>query len=264
MESGRRHHAIERAVFSYAVSAGSLCDTTALPKLPLFGGLIIADPDAGIPASDLAGARTEAASIRSAFYPDARLVGRNPDGSGASDGPGTRHYVEGWLANAEAGTMLHAACHGIIETRTDDGDTSFLQLAAGDRLTAENLLRGLVGGKRLGLALAVLSACSSNVPGRGYDEALSLASTFLAAGTRTVISSQWRVPDSATSVLMFFFHHYLHNGHSPARALRAAQLWMIDPDRVIPDIVPSSLRHHLLHSDPARIEAWAGFIHFGQ
>ena len=73
------------------------------------------------------------------------------------------------------------------------------------------------------LALVVLAACESGVPGRGYDEAFSIATVFLTCGARSVVSSMWSVPDSATSVLMFMFHHYLRtDAPAPWEALHRA------------------------------------------
>ena len=263
LQDGRTRYAIEDAVFSYAVSAGALCASAALDELPIGdAGLVIADPR-NDESPDLPGARLEASAIRGHCYPGARYLGRNPDGTPAAQGPGGRAAVERWLGRAGPyhGTVVHAACHGVVQARRDEGDSSYLLLHDGDRLTAEALIRALTSGRRLGLALAVLSACSSNVPGRGYDEALSIASAFLAGGTRAVVSSQWPVPDLETSALMFVFHRELRAGRPPADALRAAQLWMLDPD---PTTLPPEVASRLAGMGPVGISAWAAFIHMGR
>jgi CHAT domain-containing protein len=54
-----------------------------------------------------------------------------------------------------------------------------------------------------------LAACTTHVGGRDYDEVLSLAIALLAAGARTVFGSLWRVPDEATSLLMYLVHHHV-------------------------------------------------------
>ncbi|MGO4429290.1 CHAT domain-containing protein, partial [Streptomyces sp. MCAF7] len=74
------------------------------------------------------------------------------------------------------------------------------------------------------------------------------------------------VSDSASAALMVVFHHQLTvMGLAPPDALRAAQLWMLDPDR---RPVPG-LRDELLAETVgnvrglARVVSWAGFIHQG-
>jgi CHAT domain-containing protein len=189
-------------------------------------------------------------------------VGRTADGRTAGDGPGSGDDVAAWLADDGAGTVLHAACHGTVEVGTGSADTSYLLLAGGSRFAAEDLIRTAARRRTRGIALAVLAACSSGVPGRGYDEAFSIATAFLTAGTRTVVSALWKVPDTTgTSVLMFLFHHLLRT-RGPADALRDAQLWMLDPGRDVPDEMPASLRAGL--DEPADVAAWAGFTHTGR
>jgi CHAT domain-containing protein len=71
----------------------------------------------------------------------------------------------------------------------------------------------------------VLSACSTSVTGSAHDEAVSLASAFLAGGATSVFGTLWKVPDINTSVIMFMLHHHLSvDGYDPIDALRRAQL----------------------------------------
>jgi CHAT domain-containing protein len=256
---GRRRHAVERAVFSYAVSARMFCDVVFSPDIERgTGGLVVGDPGAG--TSSLLGARREAQAIRRAFLPDATYLGR-ADGYTRCAGPGKVDEVTDWLADdrPSAGAVLHAACHGTVRPGHGARPTSFLQLADGP-LAAEALIASLAARPSRGLALAVLAACSSGVPGRGHDEAFSVATALLAAGTRSVVSSLWTVPDTATSVLMYLFHHYLRD-HPPVDALHAAQLWMLDPGAAAPESMPE---HLLTGRDASAILAWAGFTHAGR
>jgi CHAT domain-containing protein len=260
---GRRHYALERVVFSYAVSARLYCDlafTTPIPRTT--AGLVIGDPDTHGRASVLHGARTEAVAIQQSFYPRATYLGRS-DQHAHPAGAGTVAEVTTWLADErpDAGVVLHAACHGTVRPGTDAQPTSYLELADGE-LAAEDLVRTLAVRPTRELALAVLAACNSGVPGRGYDEAFSIATALLAAGTRSVISSLWKVPDAATSVLMFLFHDRLRD-LDPADALHAAQLWMLQPDRTPPSTMPATLQARLADTDPSDIVAWAGFAHAG-
>jgi hypothetical protein len=261
-------YAVERAVFSMAVSAGMLCDTADADAVQVTpSGLVIGDPDTGGTASQLPAALREALAIKEVFYPRARYLGRTSDRVPVPGRTGSRAEVQGWLADrgVYAGTVLHAACHGVVRSGTGRDDSSYLLLAGGEHLAAEDVIRTLATDRPSGLALAVLAACHSGVPGRGYDESFSLATAFLAGGTRTVVSAQWALPDSATSALMFMFHHHLRGcGLPPVDALRAAQLWMLRRDRVVPDTMPRQLRRIVQRGNPADVVAWAGFSHTGR
>ena len=256
----RGGHAVQRACFSYAASARLVCDTAWSPPVPLTGsGLIVGDPDTRGAAGDLPAARAEALALRDAFYPAARYVGRLADGASGPGGAGTRRDVLDWLADPDGGSVLHLASHAIA--RPSD---SYLLLAGGDRLATEELIAALTAGGGRGVALAALAACDTGVSSRGYDEAFSLATAFLASGVRSVVSSQWPVPDEATSVLMFAFHHFLATGgDGPARALRAAQLWLLDEHRVPLDGMPDPLQERLKALTRPEPADWAGFFHSG-
>ena len=113
----------------------------------------------------------------------------------------------------------------------------------------------------------MLAACRHRPSISGYDEAYSLGTAFLAGGVRSVLSTQWAIPDGATSVLMFMFHHYLMvEGLPPGDALRRAQLWMLDPARRVPATMPEMLLDEVYRPgvDLTQIAAWAGFVHWGQ
>lgn len=69
---------------------------------------------------------------------------------------------------------------------------------------------------------------------------------------------------------MNVFHQFLNvPGTRPGRALRAAQLWMLDQDREIPDAWPRALREEAAMADPledsglASPQAWASFTYQG-
>jgi CHAT domain-containing protein len=64
---------------------------------------------------------------------------------------------------------------------------------------------------------------------------------------------------------MFAFHHHLVvEQMTPADALRATQLWLIDPDRKpipgMPDLFAGDLAHH----DFTELSCWAAFTHQGR
>jgi tetratricopeptide (TPR) repeat protein len=260
-------YAIEMAAFSQAASARLLCHTSKLvPVRPAPAGLVVGDPDTRGAASALGAARTEAYAIHGSFYRGGRYIGRRPDGSTSPSGAGTADEVRDWLTRASpaAGGMLHLACHGVIAAG-ESAPGSYLLLAGGGLLAAMEVAELMTRSTRRPIGLVVLAACRTGQAISGYDEAYSLGTAFLAGGARSVLSTQWSIPDRATSVLMYMFHHYLMVERLPAwAALRQAQLWMLNPHRELPERMPAPLRAHLTGADLADVVAWAGFIHWGQ
>lgn len=94
---------------------------------------------------------------------------------------------------------------------------------------------------RLSADLVVLSACSTAL---GFDGMSLLAQSFLAAGARDVLASQWDVDDRATAFLMtrLFAHLFADPSQSPAAALRLAQ---------------ADMRRSRAYSHPSH---WAGWV----
>ncbi|MFF4021007.1 CHAT domain-containing protein [Streptomyces sp. NPDC001843] len=262
--NGTWRYAMERAVFSYAPSARLLCETAGRQPVPLTeGGLVVGDPDTAGAARELPGARLEALAVRDCFYPDARYIGRMPGGEPSPEGAGTAAEVLRWFSGPDGGSMVHLACHGIVEESTAPGESSYLLLHRGEHLAAERVLDALVRGPGRDVALAVLAACSTGRSGRGHDEAFSLSTTLLAGRVRSVVSATWSVEDAATSVLMFLFHHYLRaEGMRPADALHHAQLCMIGR-REEPATMPSHLREQLRTHQESDLASWAAFVHIG-
>jgi CHAT domain-containing protein/Flp pilus assembly protein TadD len=77
-----------------------------------------------------------------------------------------------------------------------------------------------------GMSLATLSACDTErgrlVPGEGIQ---AFSRALLAAGSRSALTTLWRVPDGPTSQFMQRFYYFLLQKHeSKAEALRLAKL----------------------------------------
>ncbi|WP_194913360.1 CHAT domain-containing protein [Catenulispora rubra] len=257
-------YALEYAAFSQAASARMLCrsaDAGPVRTLPV--GLVVGDPDTGGEAPELPAARLEAFAVHRTFYPNGRYVGKRPDGKTSPAGAGTAREVRDWLGATHPGAVLHLACHGVIDT-TGDEATSYLMLADKSKVTAQEIIELMAHAPDAGIGLAVLAACRTGRSIHGYDEAYSLGTAFLAGGVRSVLSTLWAVPDEDTSMLMFMFHHYLRTETpAPWEALHRAQLWMLDPDRQLPESMPAPLRNRFKAERAPEIEAWAGFVHWG-
>ncbi|WP_326810999.1 CHAT domain-containing protein [Streptomyces scopuliridis] len=250
LAAGGRRYAVEAAGISYAASARLFCEVAGRPAVPHRGAALVV----GNPTGDLRYAGEEADAVRHAFYPAGRFLGR---------GLATPDEVTAWLRDpANTGGVLHLACHGTVAANRRH--SAYLSLYGGE-LAAEELTEAAAGAGRGELELVVLAACRSHVSGRGHNEAYSLATAFLVAGARSVVGSLWPVPDDATSLLMFMTHHYLRaEDLSPGAALRRAQLWMLDPARVLPSAMPDALALRAGALTPDDLTAWAGFTHLGR
>ena len=72
--------------------------------------------------------------------------------------------------------------------------------------------------------LITLSACETGLGdvSRG-DEIVSLNRAFFLAGTKSIISTLWRIDDVASAMTMKRFYRYLSEGNSLSRSLQKAQ-----------------------------------------
>ena len=259
---GTPRYACADAIFTTCASARQLMEAVGRPRLMPGSGLAVFVAD---PTGDLPGARREADAIRTALYPGAVYLGRS-DRAPAS-GAGTPDEVLARLPGGSAPVrpaVLHLGCHATAGASPED---SRLVLAGGETLPVSRILaqaRHRDGDAASGLV--VLAACTSDLALADHDEALTLASAFLAAGAGGAVGARWAVPDRQTAPLMFMFHRYLVRdpGDGPAAALRAAQLWMLDPDKAIPPEMPAGLADLSRAAAARRPYAWAAFTCHGQ
>ncbi|MEV0701505.1 CHAT domain-containing protein [Saccharopolyspora sp. NPDC050389] len=167
------------------------------------------------------------------------------------------------LALLPTASLLHLACHA---TSTDLPIESALLLGSGEVLPVQDILRQARDRPRDAAgALVVLAACASDLTDRQHDEVLTLSTAFLAAGAACVVGTRWEVQDLPTAMFMIVFHHYLNAGYAdPASALRAAQLWMLEPRRRPLPGLPEELALFFADIDPAELAHWAGFTYQGR
>ncbi|MCA1673511.1 MAG: CHAT domain-containing protein, partial [Actinobacteria bacterium] len=161
-------------------------------------------------------------------------------------------------------SLLHLCCHASL---ANPPINSFLTLAGDSKLPVRDILEqarkrpvDADGG------LVILAACASDLTGGAHDEALTLATAFLAAGSVGVVGAKWAVSDAPTALFMVMFHHYLNSGYDdPATALRAAQRWMLNPRRALPPGINNNrLTRALTRYDLSTTANWAAFTYQGQ
>ncbi|MFF2699505.1 CHAT domain-containing protein [Streptomyces cyaneofuscatus] len=277
----------QAAVVSYAASGSQFLRTVRrAPRDPADAPVLVADP-----SSDLDNAQREVLALRQAYYPQARLYGAysavpalpetegTPDVTSDKPPKGTPEEILDALAGGAS--LVHLATHGSEGPRPTrsalylasprpprdsrgEKDTPGTQPNPG-MLTVTRLLDLPAGesGAKDG-PLVVLSACETDLSSRQHDEALTLTTAFIANGARDVVGSRWTTDDGLSVLFMAVFHHYLSIEHrSPVDALRATQLWMLDPDRTDPGSLPVNLVRDITQPELSLPSVWATFIHQG-
>jgi CHAT domain-containing protein/Tfp pilus assembly protein PilF len=119
-------------------------------------------------------------------------------------------------------SVIHMACHGIINE--EHPTMSGLVLAKNGKDNGFLPVKDILNLPPLKSRLVVLSACQT---GRGKitgDGVIGLSRAFIAAGTPSVIVSQWNVDDVIAEYQMEAFYKTLLSGKNKAESLREAQV----------------------------------------
>lgn len=119
--------------------------------------------------------------------------------------------------------FVHLATHGLLGSseRPSDASLAFTTPATPSAeddgfLTLEEMLHGWAGALEHS-ELVVLSACDSSRTSDRGRRACSLITGIFHAGAPTVVASQWKVDDDATSLLMGRFYENLWGAHEDER-----------------------------------------------
>lgn len=118
--------------------------------------------------------------------------------------------------------VMHLATHTVADDRL--GRSPVILLAAGtghDGLLHPREIVALDYRARLTVLSSCRSALGETEGGRGL---LSLAESFLAAGSTGVVAALWEIGDDDAATFMTQFYHQLSRGLSAAEALRRAKL----------------------------------------
>lgn len=167
------------------------------PKLPVFKR---ADTGRPIVFESLPGARQEAIDV-------AKRLGVKP----LLDAAATESAARKRMPSAP---VIHLATHGLAYSDAHFSRRSFVALGADVSRAAAGSDGALEAGELLGdstltltAELVILSACETALGSTSRSEGtIGLERAFLARGARTVIVSQWSVPDAATRLLMEEFY----------------------------------------------------------
>jgi CHAT domain-containing protein/tetratricopeptide (TPR) repeat protein len=130
--------------------------------------------------------------------------------------------------------ILHFATHGLLNSKHPDLSGLVLSLVDEEGNPRRGfLLAHEIYSLDLPAELVVLSACETglgrDVRGEGM---IGLTRSFMYAGAPRLVVSLWKVDDRGTSELMKRFYRILFEADvSPAKALRCAQISMIDDPR---------------------------------
>ena len=132
-----------------------------------------------------------------------------------------------FFASSHSGAaLLHVSTHAVADM--DDPERSRLLFSPDESGQPNNylFLKELYDLDLRGTSLATLSACDTErgrlVPGEGIQ---AFSRALLAAGSRSALTTLWRVPDGPTSQFMQHFYFYLLKKHqSKAEALRLTKL----------------------------------------
>ena len=270
-------YACRHSVISYASSARQFIDaarrgTRPWPQAPV----LISDADVSVVCAIAQVAHLHAAHYANgAVFGSARYLLPDPEVPGAA-AAGPADVLAALPHGTDPGaSVLHFGCHGRVRVPVLG---SSLRLGADMRggevsVSVADILRQARTGQAQanGGGIVVLASCLTDVTEADYDEAVTLATAFLAAGSAGVVAARWSVPDAATALIMAAFHRFLNEGDGdPARALREAQLWMLDPKREVPESWPAELQDEAsLDGQPdgpnlTSTEAWAGFTYQGR
>lgn len=132
---------------------------------------------------------------------------------------------EQFKKNAQKGSILHLATHGLVNNVEPLQSQLLFNTEATDSLEDGRLHIFELYGASLNTDITVLTACNSGVgkyaPGEG---SLSLARAFEYAGSKSVVMSLWLANDQSTSEIIGEFYQNLANNQGKGEALRNAKL----------------------------------------
>lgn len=194
--------------------ATALCRSGSLAEMDFAAGL----PGGSLPAAIWSDPQVEGqaqleytaleAGELARLFPDCRLL----EGKAASE--------SALRQDVGARRFRHFACHAWHDSRSPA--ECALLLSPGEGLDGR-LAAPEIAGLDLPTGLSMLSACETALGRPGEEASAGLPRAFLAAGSRGVVASLWKVDDLSTAVLVKHLYRGLARGLPADRALQEAQ-----------------------------------------
>jgi CHAT domain-containing protein len=134
-----------------------------------------------------------------------------------------------FIASASNFRLLHLAMHSIVNDH--DPMQSVMVFSSNKQdSTDQHLLTALeLYNLKLNADLAVLSACNTGSGElRRGEGVMSFSRAFSYAGVPSALISLWKVPDKATSKIMWGFYTHLKAGATKSEALRKAKVEFVE------------------------------------
>ena len=249
-QRGRRRYALDDLVLSYAASARLLTEVARRPPQPLNERVVLVTS----PRGEHPMTRRATRLLATRQYPEAEVYGIKSE----RNGPATVDALLGALPGRDrpGASLLQLSTHGTSAPtpalQAKDGWLPLSRILEQARDRAPDAPGGLV----------ITNACLTDRTQGHYDESLTLATGFLAAGATDVIGTRWPVDDDTAAALSLRLHLHLQTGHEPAEALRRAQLDLLRPTADVRE----SLGPQLAALSDERLShpaTWAGHVHHG-
>ncbi len=130
--------------------------------------------------------------------------------------------------------IVHFATHGFLDSEHPELSSIVLTMVDKNGVDKNGVMPlHDIYNMDLSAELTVLSACQTalgkDIKGEGL---VGLTHSFISAGSKSVVASLWKVDDRATAALMaHFYQSMLQDGMTPAAALRAAKLKLMQDQR---------------------------------
>jgi CHAT domain-containing protein len=173
--------------------------------------------DVGVESYTLPGAENEVRDIASLLNGSAYI--------------GIDATVEQFKKQAKGYRVLLLALHAIPDLQQPHFSKLLFTVQANNDTVEANLNTIDILQMDLSADLVVLSACQTGFGKmRKGEGVLSITRAFTAAGTKSVVMSLWKVPDTTTHPLMVSFFKALSKGMCKDEALRQAKLEFLDND----------------------------------
>lgn len=166
-----------------------------------------------------------------------------------------------FLEMAPNSEVLHLATHALSDPQ--DPSQAFIAFYPGD-ISSRLFTHEIYNLDLENTSLVFLSACETNAGLISQSEGvLSISRAFSFAGCPNIITTLWKAEDLATGYLSSRFYHHLEAGSGYAKALRLAQLDLLNDPQMSQFHHPSFWSHLVFIGDSEPQKNWMSHILLG-